>query len=156
MRTGGDEASERPTPCPSHGPLKHPRATSVARKAHYYGGPRRRAFSAEGDTGQTFQLYRNNPTTDLVRHISAQGINMTTPKERLKSSSVFMISTSLCRSESKKRGCHITADSESSPPMHPTPFSEGILEHEFLKKFMILTFDYYFGQSDLVQHLRQY
>ena len=35
-------------------------------------------------------------------------------------------------------------------------FSEGILECEFFKKFMILTFECYSGQSDPIWHLRQY
>ena len=37
-----------------------------------------------------------------------------------------------------------------------SPFSKDILEYEFLKKFTTLTFDYYSGHSDPVQHLRQY
>jgi len=37
-----------------------------------------------------------------------------------------------------------------------SPFSKGILGCEFLKKFMILTFDCYSRQSNPVQHLRQY
>ena len=41
----------------------------------------------------------------------------------------------------------ITTDASNSP------FSEGILEYIFLKKFTISTFDCYFGQSDPIQHL---
>ena len=37
-----------------------------------------------------------------------------------------------------------------------SPFSEDILEYEFLKKLVIMIFYCYFGQSDLVQHLRKY
>ena len=37
-----------------------------------------------------------------------------------------------------------------------SPFSDGILEYEFPKKFTIPIFDCYFGQSDPVQHLCQY
>jgi len=54
----------------------------------------------------------------------------------------------LYKSKSKKQEYHITIDSESSPPMHPTPFSEVILEYEFHQKFMILIFDCYSSQSD--------
>ena len=35
-------------------------------------------------------------------------------------------------------------------------FSVTMLEYEFPKKFVIPTFGCYFGQSDPVQHLRQY
>jgi len=35
-------------------------------------------------------------------------------------------------------------------------FSEALLEYKFPKKFVIPTFDCYFGQSDPVQHLCQY
>jgi len=44
----------------------------------------------------------------------------------------------------------ITTDASNSP------FSGDILEYEFFKKFMILTFNFYSSQSDSVQHLRQY
>jgi len=43
-----------------------------------------------------------------------------------------------------------------APDASNFPFSQGILEYEFLKKFMILSFDYHSVQSDPVQHLRQY
>ena len=77
-------------------------------------------------------------------------------RRRPKSSYVSKILTSLYKRESKRRGCHITTDSEPSLPMHPTLFSEGILEYEFFKNFMISIFNCYSGQSDPVQHLRQY
>ena len=44
----------------------------------------------------------------------------------------------------------ITTDASNSS------FSRDILEYEFSKKFMILTFNFYSSQSDSVQHLRQY
>ena len=37
-----------------------------------------------------------------------------------------------------------------------SPFFEDLLEYEFPKKFMILAFNCYSGQSDPVQHLHQY
>ena len=37
-----------------------------------------------------------------------------------------------------------------------SPFSEGMLEYEFSKKFKILTFNCYSSQSDPIQHLSQY
>ena len=40
-------------------------------------------FKAAGDTSQTLQLSRNNPTADRIRHISARRINATTLGERL-------------------------------------------------------------------------
>ena len=44
----------------------------------------------------------------------------------------------------------ITTDASNSP------FSENILEYDFSKKFMILTFDCYSGQRDPVQYLHHY
>ena len=43
-----------------------------------------------------------------------------------------------------------------APDASNSPLSEDILENEFLKKFMISTFNCYSGQSDPVQHFRQY
>ena len=40
-----------------------------------------------------------------------------------------------------------------APDTSNSPFSKGILEYEFFKKFMISTFDCYSGKSDSIQHL---
>ena len=70
--------------------------------------------------GQTPQLHWNNLTADRVRHNPTRGINTIKLRGRPKSSSVSKISTSLYKSESKQQKCHITADSEPSPLIHPT------------------------------------
>ena len=95
-------------------------------------------LKAGSGAGQTLQLHWNNPTVDRARHIPARGISTITRGGRLKSLSVTKVSTRLCKSESKKRGCRIKADSKLSPPIHPTPPSPGIP-----KKFMIPTFNCY-------------
>ena len=64
-------------------------------------------------------LLQNDLTAGQVHLIPVRKINMIIFGEILKSSSVSKISTSLYRSESKKRECHIIADSEPSSLMHP-------------------------------------
>ena len=41
-------------------------------------------------------------------------------------------------------------------PIHESPLSKQIQESQFPKKFSTLTFDYDFGVSDLVQHIRHF
>jgi len=91
----------------------------------------------------TFPLHRGNSMTSQVCLIRAQRIDMIILRGRSRSSSVPKILTSLYKSESKKRGCYIMADSEPSSSTSNSTFSEGILEYEFPKKFMIPTFNCY-------------
>jgi len=80
-------------------------------------------LKAEGVAEQPPPLHRSHPTTSLVCLIPVLKIDMIILGGQLRSSSVSKISISLYQSESKRRAYHITADSESSPSMHPTPLS---------------------------------
>jgi len=60
---GSVEASKRPISRPNHHPPKHPRATSIARKADCYEVPNRRALPKLEVTQISLKLYRNNLTT---------------------------------------------------------------------------------------------
>jgi len=149
------EASKWSSPRLDHHPLKYPRATSIAKTAHCCRGPGWRVI-VELEMPQISLPYPSERSDDRssLSHFHTRDQHDQTQRKVEKFVCVQDLEKLVQKRVKKVRILHhgrlkaiITVASNS-------PFSEDILEYEFIKKFTISIFDCYSDQSDPVQHLR--
>ena len=149
----GDKASKRSTPRPDHDPPKHLKAASNARRVHCYRGPKWRALSKP----EASQSSLSHSIREIQRRIEFASPHIRDRHDHSwRKINKFICVLDLDKLVQEARMSHHDRLRDITIVASNSPFSEGILEYEFPKKFMILTFDCYSSQSDLVQYLRQY
>ena len=118
-------------------PSRTPRTTSFARKAYCYGGYKRQAVS-KPEASQSSLPHSIRAIRRLVKFASSPhkgSIWSFSEEDR----GVIHVQEARISHHDRLRAIATGASN--------SPFSEGIKEYEFFKKFMILTFDWYSGQS---------